>query len=67
MELGGITFCRLVALALDGQGVYQHRPPKVLGIGESFDETVQPMSLDGANVLEFQGLKQHAGGKETLE
>ena len=25
------------------------------------------MSLDGTNVLEFQGFKEHAGGKETLE
>ena len=67
MKFGGITFRWLVALALDGQGMYQDRAPNVLGVGESLNETIQPVSFDGADVLKLQGLKEHAGGEKTHE
>ncbi len=64
----GIRFRRQVALALLGQHVDQHRPVDVVAHPlEGLDQVFQLMALDRADIVEFEGLEQHAGGEEALE
>ena len=60
MKPGRITFRRPVTLTLGGQGVHQYRPPKVLGVGEGFDERLQLVPSYWADILELQGLLHKA-------
>ena len=67
VEFRRIALGRFVAFAFGGHRVHQHRTFKVLGVGESLNETLQSMALDRPNVFEFQGLKKHARSKKSHE
>ena len=68
MKVIGTFFCRLIALALGGDDMEQDgAASEVIDVLQGCDQGVQVVAGDWAYIAEFQGLKEHARGKEALK
>ena len=59
--MGGVLFGRFVSLALGGHDVHQDRGAEVLAVFQGFDQTMEQMPPDRADVFEFERLEQETG------
>ena len=64
VEVSRILFCRSVTLSLGRDHMHQNRSLQVIGIVKGLHQKIQPVAVDGADILESKGLKEHARGKE---
>ena len=68
MEDVGVALRRAVAFALLGEDMDQHRPLRVVAHRlQGFDEIFKVVTVDGADIVELEGLEEHPRGEEALE
>ena len=68
VELAGVGLGRLVALALGGDHVHQHRAVRIVAhVFQGGDQVVQFVAGNRADILELERLEEHARGEQVLQ
>ena len=66
MKLAGVLFGGLVAFALAGHNVQQLRPFQLTNVAQGFDQGVDIVAVDRADVVEAEFFEQRAGDHHAL-
>ncbi|KAF5028891.1 hypothetical protein DSECCO2_654340 [anaerobic digester metagenome] len=67
VKIGGVVLGRSVTAPLLGQHVDEDRPVDLLDFLEDLNQPRRVVAVDGAQVVETEGLEQHAGREKTFK